>query len=44
VVSFLVTMATFLLGWMSLILGWPFVAFWGIIVESHIAGQLADLS
>ncbi len=43
VVSFLVTMATFLLGWMSLILGWPFVAFWGIIVESHIAGQLADL-
>ncbi len=43
-VSFLITAATFLLGWMSLILGWPFVAFWGIIVESHIAGQLAVLS
>jgi hypothetical protein len=43
-ISFLVTLATVFLGWMSLILGWPFVVFWGMVVESHIAGQLASLS
>ena len=40
----LATLATVFLGWMSLILGWPFVVFWGMVVESHIAGQLASLS
>ncbi|HTX18624.1 MAG TPA: DUF4013 domain-containing protein [Bacteroidota bacterium] len=43
-VSFLTVLGTLALGWMSLILGWPFVIFWGIIVNAHIAGQLATIS
>ena len=42
-VSFAVMTAVFALGWMSLIIGWPFVIFWGITVQSHILGQLARL-
>lgn len=41
--SCLVIAGTVLLGWMSLIVGWPFVVFWGIVVQSHILGQLARL-
>ncbi len=42
-ISFAVMTAVFALGWMSLIIGWPFVIFWGITVQSHILGQLARL-
>ncbi len=42
-VSFAVMTAVFTLGWMSLIIGWPFVIFWGITVQTHIFGQLARL-
>lgn len=38
-----VILATISLGWMSLIVGWPFVIFWGIAVQSHILGQLARI-
>ena len=41
--SLAVTTAAFGLGWMSLIIGWPFVIFWGIAVQTHILGQLARL-
>jgi hypothetical protein len=41
--SFAVMTAVFALGWMSLIVGWPFVIFWGMTVQSHILGQLARL-
>jgi hypothetical protein len=42
-ISIAVMTAVFALGWMSLIIGWPFVIFWGITVQSHIFGQLARL-
>jgi hypothetical protein len=42
-ISCAVMTAVFALGWMSLIIGWPFVIFWGITVQSHILGQLARL-
>ena len=42
-ISFAVMTAVFALGWMSLIIGWPFVIFWGITVQTHILGQLARL-
>ena len=42
-ISCAVMTAVFALGWMSLIIGWPFVIFWGITVHSHILGQLARL-
>ena len=41
-VSTAVMLATILFGWMSLILGWPFVVFWGVLVQSHIYGQLSE--
>lgn len=41
-VSTTVMLATILFGWMSLILGWPFVVFWGVLVQSHIYGQLSE--
>ena len=43
-VSFVVGLGALALGWMSLILGWPFVIFWAIVVKAHIAGQLATFS
>lgn len=42
-ISFAVMSAVFALGWMSLIIGWPFVIFWGITVQTHMLGQLARL-
>lgn len=42
-ISFAVMAAVFALGWMSLIIGWPFVIFWGITVHSHMLGQFARL-
>ena len=42
-ISVAVMTAVFGLGWMSLIIGWPFVIFWGITVHTHILGQLARL-
>ncbi len=44
VTGFLTIAATILFGWMSIILGWPFVVFWGILVQSHILGQLAEVN
>ena|SRR5208283_1730706 len=41
--GFLTLVASFFFGWMSMIVGWPFVVFWGILVQSHILGQLAKL-
>jgi hypothetical protein len=41
--GFLTIAASVLFGWMSMIVGWPFVVFWGILVQSHILGQLAKL-
>lgn len=41
--GFFTIAASVLLGWMSMIVGWPFVVFWGILVQSHILGQLAKL-
>ena len=41
--GFLTIAASILFGWMSMIVGWPFVVFWGILVQSHILGQLAKL-
>ncbi len=41
--GFLAIVASILFGWMSMIVGWPFVVFWGILVQSHILGQLAKL-
>jgi hypothetical protein len=41
--SLAVMTAVFALGWMSLIIGWPFVIFWGITVQTHMLGQLARL-
>ncbi len=41
--GFFTVAASVLLGWMSMIVGWPFVVFWGILVHSHILGQLAKL-
>ena len=43
VVSLLVIASTIALGWMSLIVGWPFVVFWGISVQAHLLGQAARL-
>ena len=42
-IGFLTVAATVLFGWMSMIVGWPFVIFWGILVQSQILGQLAAL-
>ena len=42
-ITFGVMIAVFALGWMSLIIGWPFVIFWGIAVQTHVFGQLARL-
>ena len=42
-VSFLVIASTTAFGWMSLIVGWPFVVFWGISVQAHLLGQAARL-
>jgi Protein of unknown function (DUF4013) len=41
--GFLTIAASILFGWMSMIVGWPFVIFWGILVQSQILGQLASL-
>ena len=41
--GFLTIAASVLFGWMSMIVGWPFVVFWGILVQCHILGQLAKL-
>ncbi|MGA7161488.1 MAG: DUF4013 domain-containing protein [Bacteroidota bacterium] len=41
--GFLTLTATILFGWMSIILGWPFVVFWGILVQSFMLGQLAKV-
>lgn len=41
--GFLTILASFFFGWMSMIVGWPFVVFWGILVQSQILGQLAKL-
>jgi hypothetical protein len=41
--GFLTIVASVLFGWMSMIVGWPFVVFWGILVQCHILGQLAKL-
>jgi len=41
--GFLTIAASILFGWMSMIVGWPFVIFWGILVQSQILGQLAAL-
>jgi hypothetical protein len=41
--GFLTIAASVFFGWMSMIVGWPFVVFWGILVHSHILGQLAKL-
>ena len=41
--GFLTIVASFFFGWMSMIVGWPFVVFWGILVQSQILGQLAKL-
>ncbi|MGA9405598.1 MAG: DUF4013 domain-containing protein [Bacteroidota bacterium] len=41
--GFLTITATILFGWMSIILGWPFVVFWGILVQSFLLGQLAEI-
>ncbi len=42
-ISVAVMTAVVAFGWMSLIIGWPFVIFWGITVQSHMLGQLARL-
>lgn len=42
-ISCVVMITVFALGWMSLIIGWPFVIFWGITVHTHILGQFARL-
>ena len=41
--GFLTIVASFFFGWMSMIVGWPFVVFWGILVQSQTLGQLAKL-
>ncbi|HTY11067.1 MAG TPA: DUF4013 domain-containing protein [Bacteroidota bacterium] len=41
--GFLTVASSVSLGWMSMIVGWPFVVFWGILAESHILAQLAKL-
>jgi len=43
ITGFLTITATILFGWMSIILGWPFVVFWGILVQSFMLGQLAEV-
>ena len=43
-VSILVIASTVTFGWMTLIVGWPFVVFWGIAVQAHLLGQAARLS
>jgi hypothetical protein len=42
-VGFLTVASSVVLGWMSMIIGWPFVVFWGILVELHILAQLTKL-
>ncbi|HTR80738.1 MAG TPA: DUF4013 domain-containing protein [Bacteroidota bacterium] len=44
IISSLVLLASVSLGWMSLILGWPFVVFWGILVESHVTAQFVTVA
>ncbi len=39
----LTVLASVLFGWMSMIIGWPFVVFWGVLVQCQIIGQLAAL-
>ena len=43
-ISFAVITAVFAFGWMSLIIGWPFIIFWGITVQTHVVGELARLT
>jgi len=38
-VSCLTIVLTVAFGWMSLIIGWPLVVFWGTLVQAHITAQ-----
>ncbi len=42
--SLVLLTATITLGWMSLIVGWPFVIFWGLLAQSYLTSMVVRAS